>query len=306
MRFNDFRVTAGSVAAGADALAASFGAPPVGSSAGRGWKAMAACSWRVDLGEYEVPEAPETQIAFHTRGAVSAYTEHGWETDRSLPGQVTVIPPRSGSAIRPLRFTAAPRRTRLEVMTVYIPNSTLENLIGDRDLERYLGSVRMRWGFNDAFLAASLAQVAQEILSPREQGSLYADTLADAMALHVLREHTRHLASTKSNGLAPAELRIARDRIEASLCEGVSLDELAREVGFSRYHFARAFKASTGFSPHRYLTLRRVEKAKELLRGSDMSLVEVALAVGFASQAHLCDWFRRLVGISPRQFRRSC
>jgi AraC family transcriptional regulator len=293
---------------GAELLAASFGKRPLASSEGRGWKGLAACSWRVGLDEYVVPEAPETSLALHTRGAVSAHAGRGWETDRSLPGQVTVIPPRSGAAIRPLKFTPQSRRSALEVTTFYIPDSTLENLIGEHDLIRFLTSIRMRWGFQDAFLSAALARLAEELFSPRERGSLYADSLADAIALHLLRDAatTRKAEAAKCHGLDAVALRVVRERIEASLCDGVSLEDLASEVGLSRYHFARAFKTSTGLSPHRYLTERRVDKAKELLRTTEMPMVDLALAVGFASQAHLCDWFRRLVGMSPREFRRSC
>jgi AraC family transcriptional regulator len=132
--------------------------------------------------------------------------------------------------------------------------------------------------------------------------------LADAIALHLLRDATttRKAEAAKCHGLDAVALRVVRERIEASLCDGLSLEDLASEVGLSRYHFARAFKTSTGLSPHRYLTERRVDKAKELLRTTEMPMVDLALAVGFASQAHLCDWFRRLVGMSPREFRRSC
>ncbi len=308
MARNEFHPRPDGLPRGAKALAASFGARPLASSEGRGWKGLAACSWRVGLDEYAVPEAPELSLALHTRGAVSAHAGSGWETDRSLPGQITVIPARSGAAIRPLKFTPQSRRSALEVTTFYIPHSRLENLIGEHDLTRFLTSIRMRWGFQDVFLGAALARLVEELFSPRERGSLYADSLADAIALHLLRDTTtmRKADAAKGHGLDPVALRVVCERIEASLCDGVSLEDLASEVGLSRYHFARAFKTSTGVSPHRYLTQRRVDKAKELLRATEMPMIDLALAVGFASQAHLCDWFRRLVGMSPGEFRRFC
>ena len=290
---------------GHESLAASFGARPIASSDGYGWKGLTGCSWRVELDEYEIPEAPETLVALHSRGPVVARTERGWGVDRSFPGEITVIPPRTWSAIRPLRTTTTSRRSLLDVTTIHLPNASLENMLGGREVRRSLGSLRMRWGFVDAFLSASVSRLAEEIRSPSERGSLYADTLADAIMLHLLREADRApLLDRAPGGLGTKALQLARDRIEAGLADGVSLDDLARQVGLSRYHFSRAFKASTGLSPHRYLTLRRVEKAKNLLGATELSLVDVALEVGFASQSHLCDWFRRLVGVSPREYRR--
>jgi AraC family transcriptional regulator len=93
------------------------------------------------------------------------------------------------------------------------------------------------------------------------------------------------------------------ERIEESLGNGVSLDELAREAGSSRFRFARAFREATGLPPHRYLTLRRIERAKELLLGTDQSLIEIALATGFGSQSHFTASFREAVGVTPKRYR---
>lgn len=290
---------------GHESLALSFGAHPIASSDGYGWKGLTACSWRVELDEYEIPEASETLVALHSQGPVVARTERGWGVDRSFPGQITVIPPRTSSAIRPLRTTITSRRSLLGVTTIHLPNASLENMLGSREVERSLDSMRMRWGFVDPFLSASVSRLAEEIRSPSERGSLYADAVADAIILHLLREADRDpMLHRAPGGLGTKALHLARDRIEAGLAEGVSLDNLARQVGLSRYHFSRAFKASTGLSPHRYVTLRRVERAKNLLHASELSLADVAVQVGFASQSHLCDWFRRLVGVSPREYRR--
>lgn len=306
MAFHDLHDAGADLPHGPDSLAASFGARPIASSDGYGWKGVTGCSWRVDLDEYEIPEAPEILVALHARGPVVARTERGWGLDRSFPGEVTVIPPRTWSAIRPLRAKTLSRRSILDVTTIHLPSASLENMLGERDVARCLGSLRMRWGFVDAFLSAAVSRLAEEIRSPSERGSLYAEALADAIAVHLFRESNRdRVGQTAVGGLDARALRLARDRIEAGLAEGVSLDDVAREVGLSRYHFSRAFKASTGLSPHRYVTLRRVERAKALLRATEISLVDVALDVGFASQSHLCDWFRRLVGVSPREYRRS-
>jgi AraC family transcriptional regulator len=72
----------------------------------------------------------------------------------------------------------------------------------------------------------------------------------------------------------------------------------------SAYHFARQFKATTGLPPHQYVILRRVERAKRLLReGTDSSLAEIAAQAGFYDQSQFSHHFKRLVGVTPRQFR---
>ena len=81
--------------------------------------------------------------------------------------------------------------------------------------------------------------------------------------------------------------------------------EIAGVAHVSPYHFARSFKAATGLSPHQYVIQRRVERAKTLLTGGDLSIAEVAGAVGFANQSHLAFHLRRLLGVSPKALRQS-
>jgi AraC-like DNA-binding protein len=80
-----------------------------------------------------------------------------------------------------------------------------------------------------------------------------------------------------------AALRRARDLIDRDYADPLDLDALAREAGYSKYHFARAFAAAYGEVPRAYLTRRRIERAKELLRAANLSVTEVCLAVGFES-----------------------
>jgi|SRR5688572_19137940 len=74
---------------------------------------------------------------------------------------------------------------------------------------------------------------------------------------------------------------------------------MAAEVEISSVYLARAFKAAIGQSPHRYVLGRRIDRAKELLRNTDLPVIDVALAAGFSSQSHLSYWFQRYLGVSP-------
>jgi AraC family transcriptional regulator len=95
----------------------------------------------------------------------------------------------------------------------------------------------------------------------------------------------------------------ALDYIHDNLANELSLQELAGVAGVSVYHFVVVFRQATGISPHQYVIHQRVEKAKSLLRRSDLSIGEIALQVGFYDSSHLNRHFKRLTGITPRAMR---
>ena len=106
-------------------------------------------------------------------------------------------------------------------------------------------------------------------------------------------------------GLATWQARRTLAYVEANLASKMDIDDLANVVALSRSHFSRAFKRSLGFSPMEYVVVRRVERAKAMISGTREPLAEVALACGFADQAHLNRRFRDIVGVSPGRWRRS-
>jgi transcriptional regulator GlxA family with amidase domain len=93
--------------------------------------------------------------------------------------------------------------------------------------------------------------------------------------------------------------------LEADLAGRLSLADLAQACGLSIRHFTRAFRQSTGLSPHQWLVRQRVERAKALLQGSSSTLSEIALACGFADQSHFSRLFSRATGTSPGVWRRA-
>ena len=99
-------------------------------------------------------------------------------------------------------------------------------------------------------------------------------------------------------------LRRARDRIDRHYAEPLDLDDLARTAGISKYHFHRLFTATYGVTPAAWLSQRRIERAQDLLRATNLTVTEVCHAVGFTSLGSFSSRFRELVGETPSEFQR--
>jgi AraC family transcriptional regulator len=155
-------------------------------------------------------------------------------------------------------------------------------------------------------LRAAMLAVDAELTSGGAGGPLAAESLANLLAVdlirHVLAPHDH--ARRRDGALPQGKVRAVVDYIENHLDAAPSLEQLAAVAGLSPYHFARQFKAATGLPPHQYVIARRVERAKQLLQtGTDKSLAEVAAHAGFSDQSVFSHHFKRLVGVTPGQFR---
>ena len=114
----------------------------------------------------------------------------------------------------------------------------------------------------------------------------------------------RSILVCKRGGLGTSCQRRVLDYIEAHLTEEIGLGQLAEEAGLSPYHFSKAFKTSLGVPPWRYVTERRIHRAKELLLDGCRSITEIAHDLGFSSHSHFTDVFRKTTGRAPSRFRR--
>lgn len=140
-------------------------------------------------------------------------------------------------------------------------------------------------------------------------GELYAEALANVLALHILRQHSSlgrrsvRGIGREDSGFSKRSIAEAIDYINDNVTRKLTLEEIAGVAHMSRHHFARSFKAETGLSPHQYVIRRRVERAKTLLTDTRLSISEVAAAVGFSHQSHLASHLGRVLGISPSALR---
>ncbi len=141
-----------------------------------------------------------------------------------------------------------------------------------------------------------------ELKSQQMSGKLYADAIAQTLALHLLRNYSTHqpIIQLPTGGMPKHKLHQATDYINDHLEQELSLSNLAAVVQMSPFHFARLFKQSTGLAPHQFVIRCRVERAKELLLQGKLGIADIAVEVGFANQSHLTRHFKRIVGVTPR------
>jgi transcriptional regulator of acetoin/glycerol metabolism len=153
---------------------------------------------------------------------------------------------------------------------------------------------------------ALFALVSSPVATSRLQLGKLDSTLLMQPRIALLEDLRRHYApEIPRGGLSPGALRRTREYIATHMNENLDVGTLASHVGLSRYHFFRAFKASVGMPPHRYVLEQRVRKAAELIARSEQSLTTIALNSGFADQSHFSRAFHALMGLTPSQFRRA-
>jgi AraC family transcriptional regulator len=154
-------------------------------------------------------------------------------------------------------------------------------------------------------LVYQIAIALKNILENNPTGSrLYAETMVTALSMHLMQHYSTRQPKKQqyNNGLSRRKLQQVIDYIKEHLNEDLSLTELAKLVQMSPHYFSQSFKQSTGITPHQFVICCRVERAKELIMQGQFTIVEVAFLVGFANQSHLNRHFKKLLGLTPKQF----
>ena len=186
-------------------------------------------------------------------------------------------------------------------------DSTLVNGI-DMELDRRpAGELRIRTNFQDPAAQQLLKLLFTDLTDGYPAGRLYADHLIHALVYRFLVIGREGDPQSTAKQISPLPRHILRRVIERmrNLDTDLSLQVLAKESGYSRVHFIRMFRAATGYAPHNYLLKLRVDRVRELLVSSTLSLTEIALECGFSSHSHLSRVFRQVLGATPSEYRRS-
>ena len=190
----------------------------------------------------------------------------------------------------------------------YLPRSALNAIADDTNAPR-IGDLSYKpgVGVDDVMISSLQSTMLLALANPEQVSQLFVDHIMLAVGMHVAQTYggMRPVSPRVRRGLAPWQVRRAKEILSAHLDGGIPLQEVARECHLSMSHFSRQFLRTTGLPPHKWLLTRRIEVAKEKLGDRRMSLSEVAAACGFADQSHLTRVFTRMVGASPGAWRRA-
>jgi len=161
------------------------------------------------------------------------------------------------------------------------------------------------WELKDRHIAALMMALHADLEDGQPAGSLYGEMLAATLAAYLVKRFSIGPVATKraAGGLPKARLKRVLEYISAHLGNEIRLETLASIAGMSRHHFGELFRCSTGVSPHQYVIGQRVERGKQMLRDTDLSILEIGLATGFADQSHFTKTFRRIARVTPRDYR---
>lgn len=192
-------------------------------------------------------------------------------------------------------------------LLLYLPRTALDALADDANAPRV---AELRYepgvGVRDETVKKLGLSLLPALRAPAQASRLFMDHLTLAMAAHVAQTYGGMQPNTKpiQGGLAPWQETRCKDMLAGDLTGATPLHEIASACGLSVSHFSRAFRRSTGYSPHAWLLHMRIEAAKAMLRRRGAALSMVALACGFADQSHFTRVFTRHVGQSPGAWRR--
>lgn len=272
-------------------------------SDGRGWKALRAERWRHAAGELGTVQGDETEVVVLVRGRLPVTRRGDGRLHNCyvIPGSVALCP--AGAEDEMIQLQGEIR----ESVHLFLP-TLAETALTEMNVDPDKVRLRYEGGFRDPLVEEIARAIRAEMLDPAPAGNMLVETLATALGVHLLQQHSN--LTPASSSLPPARgaldagrLQRVGDFIEANLGEDLTIEALANQACLSPFHFARAFKAATGVPPHRYLTARRLEKARSWIAEGQLPLAEIAFRCGFSSQASFTKWFKRLVGATPGEYR---
>ena len=243
-----------------------------------------------------LPAMDAHYISFTLAGRLVIERDAGGPPERCAfrPGMSLIIPAGQENAWRWNRGT--------DELHLYVSRSWLAETADAAGLAAPL--LLPRFGFEDRMLHALTGALLDERRSGGLCGPLFAASVADTLALRLLRDHCSVDRMPQTVALAPARLRRVRELVDERLGSPLTVEDMAAAAGLSRAHFTRCFHAATGRTPYGYVRERRLARARELLQGSAHSIAEVAAMTGFHSQSHLGRVFRAATGVTPGEYRR--
>ena len=230
--------------------------------------------------------------SFGVTQGVAAFDSDRLKPYQAIPGGFDIVP--QGSTYRSVEDASC--FVVFGYSQAFLSRSVAEGEI----VELLPGQIaKTHWG-----LSAAIA--VQEFFSNGQiGGAFYLESVVTAVLGQIIYRRSTLSQRFKRSAefLEPKLLKDALDYIRSNVSQSLSLGDIATVVGFSPYHFARALKATTGISPYQYVLQCRVELAQQLLQDQKRSLAEVGVEAGFGNQSHMTTVFRRLLQMTPKQYR---
>jgi AraC-like DNA-binding protein len=269
---------------------------------------------RLDLFKFAKDSSPELEfltpshlVLFLTDG-ISKGCEwsdgHQTRMLTSLAPQTVILNP-AQNYLR-MRATALTKYCHVLMLTIRPEFMSWRN-----DLEIDLAAVQFqrKIGLNDEAACQALIAMKQELEAPGINGAFCVDILISLLLTRLMRCASNLAEPCKATyakgGLPSWRLKRAIELLEVDPAKRPTLAEVAELIGLHPTSFCRSFKQSMGLSPYRYMLVNRVNRAKQMMRDQQLSLTEIALDCGFGSSSQFSVVFRKIAGMSPRDFRRA-
>jgi AraC family transcriptional regulator len=254
-------------------------------------------------GQFSLPHVSRHVLVLTIRPAERLHVRYeGVRLDRPpVAGSINVIPAGSSVLWR--------RKGSMDALFIHLEPSLVARIAAESfDFDSSRTVLPPLNGLNVPELRSAMLAVDAELRAGSIGGSLLAESFATILTVHLIRHITgTHQELAAADGVLPRhKLQTVIEYIMENLAGSPTLEQMAAVVHLSPYHFARQFKAATGLAPHQYVIARRIERAQKLLlTDGELGMADVAFRSGFANQSHFCLHFKRIVGLTPRQFRDS-
>jgi len=147
-----------------------------------------------------------------------------------------------------------------------------------------------------------------EVQAGNQNGKLFVENIISNLAFHFVKnyseEQSRNLVENVG-GFSSSELEKAFLYIDKNISENYKIEKLAKEFGISKFNFIKRFKSSTNVTPHQFIINKKLERSKNLLKEDSLSLTDITYMLNFSDQSHFSNSFKKMYGMTPREFRKA-
>ncbi|NJR62264.1 MAG: helix-turn-helix domain-containing protein [Cyanobacteria bacterium CRU_2_1] len=278
-----------------------FACLPLLSSQNQGWENILVEQFQHPSGEGKTHYSDEHAICLSLAPRPVRFLQiKGDKTHTSLygKGDISITPAKMPFFAR---WDGEDHYLQIRIASRFIQSVAREALAMNSDQLELLPEFRTRDPQIEAIGMMLLTELKQENLG----GRLYIESLANVLAVHLLRQYaaTKPRLSVYEGGLPERQLLQVLDYINDHLDQDIKLADLAALLDMSQFHFSHQFKQAIDTTPYQYLLQQRIERAKQLLKQTERSIMDIAFLCGFNSHSHLSKQFRQFTGMTPRSYR---